>query len=56
MRLAENESSFAALAPEIAPERKTSGDVNGFKIALWALLMRSVTSDLSVMDCPNEIF
>jgi hypothetical protein len=56
MRLAENESVFAALAPRIAPERKASDDVDGFKIALWALAMRSVTSDFSVIGCPNEIF
>jgi hypothetical protein len=43
--LAENASSLAALAPEIAPERKASGNVDGLKIALWALMMRSVTSD-----------
>ncbi len=56
MRLAENESSFAALAPGMDPERKASRDVDGFKIALWALLMRSVTSDFLVMGCPNGIF
>ena len=56
MRLAENESSFLALAPEIAPDRKASADVVGFKIALWALWMRSVTSDFSVIGCPNGIF
>lgn len=54
--MAENGSSVAALFPEIAPERKASGDVDGLKIALWALLMRSVTSDFSVIGCPNEIF
>jgi hypothetical protein len=53
IRLAEN--SFA-LAPEIAPERKASGDIDGLKIALWALLMRSVTSDFLVIGCPNGSF
>jgi hypothetical protein len=33
MRFLENESSFAALSPEIAPERKASRNVDGFKIA-----------------------
>jgi hypothetical protein len=36
-----------------ALERKLSGDTDGLKIALWALRMRSATSDFSVMVSPS---
>jgi hypothetical protein len=52
MRFAEKEFSVAVSAPE----RKTPGGIDGLKIALCALRMRSVTSDFSVMGCPNWIF
>ncbi len=52
MRLEENGTSW----PVSAPARKTSDGVDGFKIALCALRMRSVTSDLSVMGGPNWTF
>jgi hypothetical protein len=52
MRLAENESSVVVSAAE----RNTSGGVDGLKIALCALRMRSVTSGFSVIGCPNGIF
>lgn len=52
MRLAEKESSVVVSAAE----RKTSEGVDGLKIALCALRMRSVTSDFSVIGCPNGIF
>ncbi len=52
MRFAENESSVEVSAAE----RKTSDRVDGLKIALCALRMRSVTSDFSVIGCPNDIF
>jgi len=38
-----------------ALERELSGDTDRLKIAFWALRMRSVTSDISVMVSPNCI-
>lgn len=52
MRFAEKESSVVVSSAE----RNTSGGVDGLKIALCALRMRSVTSDFSVIGCPNGIF
>jgi hypothetical protein len=52
IRLAEKERSVVLSAAE----RKTSDGVDGLKIALCALRMRSVTSDFSVIGCPKGIF
>lgn len=53
MRLLEKEHSVAVV---LAPERKTSGGVDGLKIALCALRTRSVTFDFTVIGSPNGIF
>ena len=51
MQLEENGISDSVLLS--FPVRKESASAEGFNIALWALWMRSVTSDLSVMVGPN---
>ena len=52
MQFGENDFSDAGRSLS-APDRKPSECTDGLKMALWALLIRSVTSDFSVTVEPN---